>query len=325
MAIKVRHVLALTAALLAACGGGGNGGDDNGNGGDKTYDVSVTRTSMGVPHIKAADYPSLGYGYGYVFAEDNLCVFLDDLVTIRGQRAQYFGRDGTYSIPAVPVTANNVDSDFFWKSMATDAVVARLKTNARAEVQDITRGYVAGFNRYIRELKAGQHAGRHQDCASKGYTAPITEDDMYRRYFRLSVIASASAFTTEIATAQPPPLSGPDVTEPDAATVKAALAAHPGPFAAFGRDKKLGSNMYGLGPQATATGQSMLFGNPHFPWEGTERLYLVHLTVPGKMDIMGASLYGVPLVLIGFNNKLAWSHTVSTAYRFTLYYLPINP
>ncbi|HET8882268.1 MAG TPA: penicillin acylase family protein, partial [Solimonas sp.] len=45
----------------------------------------------------------------------------------------------------------------------------------------------------------------------------------------------------------------------------------------------------------------------------------------GKMDIMGASLYGVPLVLIGFNDKLAWSHTVSTAYRFTLYQNPVNP
>ncbi|NGY05544.1 penicillin acylase family protein [Solimonas terrae] len=311
---------------LAACGQSHVVGSTAGSGsnGDGHYDVSITRTEMGVPHIKAADYPSLGYGYGYAFAEDNLCVLMDDLVTIRGERSRYFGPDGSYSIPAVPVTANNVDSDFFWKLMATDAVVARLKAAARPEVQELTTGYVAGFNRYMAELKAGEHPGRHAACANADYLQPISEADLYRRYFRLSVIASSSVFTTEIATATPPALSLGN-TMPDAAAAKAALVAQPGPFAFFSREKKLGSNMYGLGADATQTGQSMLFGNPHFPWEGTERLYIVHLTVPGKMDIMGASLYGVPLVLIGFNDQLAWSHTVSTAYRFTLYQNPVNP
>src|SRR3546814_11601039 len=40
---------------------------------------------------------------------------------------------------------------------------------------------------------------------------------------------------------------------------------------------------------------------------------------------MGASLYGPPAVLIGFNDHFAWSHTVSTASRFTLYELTLNP
>ncbi|NKF20727.1 penicillin acylase family protein [Solimonas marina] len=338
---QARSAWALVLLLLAACSGSNSPNADGGatTGGDgapggSTYDVTVTRTEMGIPHIKAADWGSLGYGYGYAFAEDNLCVFLDDLVTIRGERSRYFGPDGSYSIPAVPVTANNVDSDFFWKLMATDDVVAQLKASARDEVRQITTGYVAGFNRYIRELQAGEHPGRHATCADAGYLQPITEDDMYRRYFRLSIIASSSVFTNEIAQATPPLLSPADasssastddVAEPDTAAARAALLAHPGPFAAFGPDKRLGSNMYGLGPDATQTGQSMLFGNPHFPWTGTERLYIVHLEVPGKMNIMGASLYGVPLVLIGFNDKLAWSHTVSTAYRFTLYELPVNP
>ncbi len=40
---------------------------------------------------------------------------------------------------------------------------------------------------------------------------------------------------------------------------------------------------------------------------------------------MGSSLYGVPAVLIGFNDRLAWSHTVSAAYRFTFYELTLAP
>src|SRR3546814_4631582 len=61
----------------------------------------------------------------------------------------------------------------------------------------------------------------------------------------------------------------------------------------------------------------LLWGNPHFPWSGTERLYLAHLTIPGRFDIMGASLYGLPAVLIGFNDHFAWSHTVSTDRKST--------
>ena len=38
---------------------------------------------------------------------------------------------------------------------------------------------------------------------------------------------------------------------------------------------------------------------------------------------MGVSLHGAPAILIGFNRNLAWSHTVSTAYRFTIYELTL--
>ena len=40
---------------------------------------------------------------------------------------------------------------------------------------------------------------------------------------------------------------------------------------------------------------------------------------------MGVGLYGVPAALIGFTDQFAWSHTVSTAYRFTFYELTLNP
>lgn len=65
----------------------------------------------------------------------------------------------------------------------------------------------------------------------------------------------------------------------------------------------------------------MLLGNPHFPWTTTNRFYEVHLTVPGKLDVMGASIAAFPVVSIGFNRDVAWTHTVSTGRRFTLFEL----
>ena len=87
----------------------------------------------------------------------------------------------------------------------------------------------------------------------------------------------------------------------------------------------LGSNAYGLGKEATRSGAGMVLGNPHFPWDGSERFFQTHLMIPGKLDVQGASLLGVPVILIGNTQKMAWSHTVSTARRFTLFELRLAP
>ena len=87
----------------------------------------------------------------------------------------------------------------------------------------------------------------------------------------------------------------------------------------------LGSNAVALGKSATSDRHGLLLGNPHFPWDGPERFYQAQLTIPGKLDVSGASLYGIPIVLIGHTRNLAWSHTVSTAFRFTPYELKLVP
>ena len=323
MSTRIALVL-LVGGLVCACGdsGSGGGGDIGG-----PYDVTVTRTTLGIPHIKSDDFGSLGYGYGYSHAEDNLCVLMEDIVTVRGERAKWFGRDGSYSIINA-FTATNVNHSFFWKFLATDAAWQRLRDSADPELRAATTGFADGWNRYVREIKSGGHGGRHKACRDAGWLTEITEADMYRRYYRLALIASSSVFVNEIASAQPPVGGSSGSSSMSANEMEALLRADPGPLAFFTNtgDRPFGSNMYALGKDAVAPGsQSMVFGNPHFPWAGPERLYISHLTVPGRMDIMGSSLYGVPAVLIGFNDHVAWSHTVSTAYRFGLYELTLAP
>ncbi len=87
----------------------------------------------------------------------------------------------------------------------------------------------------------------------------------------------------------------------------------------------LGSNAYGIGKSLSQDGHGLLYGNPHFPWQGSERFYQTHLTIPGKLDVTGGSLLGVPIVLIGTTKGVAWSHTVSTARRFVPYELKLVP
>jgi acyl-homoserine-lactone acylase len=90
-------------------------------------------------------------------------------------------------------------------------------------------------------------------------------------------------------------------------------------------DATSGSNAIGIGSEDTGDGDGMLLANPHFPWRGTERFWMVQLTVPGQYDMEGGTLEGFPLVGMGFNEHLAWSHTISSSFRFTLYQLALVP
>src|SRR6185503_3275647 len=60
-------------------------------------------------------------------------------------------------------------------------------------------------------------------------------------------------------------------------------------------------------------------------WDGPERFYQAQLTIPGRANVIGASLFGVPAINIGHTDKMAWSHTVSTAWRFTPFELKLVP
>ncbi|MEI7894466.1 MAG: penicillin acylase family protein [Myxococcales bacterium] len=55
------------------------------------------------------------------------------------------------------------------------------------------------------------------------------------------------------------------------------------------------------------------------------RLYESQLTVPGLLNIYGASLMGIAGVLMGFNEDLGWTHTFSASTQTTLYQLALDP
>src|SRR5687768_7718921 len=76
-------------------------------------DIEIRRTEYGVVHVKAADYAGLGEGYGYAFAQDNLCVIADSYVTVNGERSRYFGPDASWHFAGNSTVNRNLDSDFF--------------------------------------------------------------------------------------------------------------------------------------------------------------------------------------------------------------------
>ncbi|HET7529786.1 MAG TPA: penicillin acylase family protein [Mycobacteriales bacterium] len=289
------------------------------------YDVTITRTEYGIPHIVADDYGSLGYGYGYAFAQDNLCTMAADYITVEGRRSQWFGRDNHYTMQGNGVTVSNIDSDFFWTQVRDSHFVDRLLARPapfgpKPEIKVAVAGYVAGYNRWLHDI-GGPDGIKDPACHGKRWVHPITTEDAFLRFYQLVLLAGQDVVMPGIAQARPPSPTDP---VPTAAMnpQKAARLLATGWHQAMGG---LGSNAVAVGAKGTRNGRGLLLGNPHFPWTDTERFYQAHLTIPGELDVSGASLFGVPIVLIGHTATMAWSHTVSTAFRFTPYQLTLVP
>lgn len=303
----------------AAAGGGGDGSG-----------VVVRRTEYGIPHVRADSYRGLGLGAGYAFAEDNLCLLAGQIVTLEGERSRWFGSGG-----------GNLASDVYHRWVNQTRVVERALTAPSGPshaAREMARGYAAGYNRYLAEVGVG---GLPESvCRGAAWVRPITELDVWRRTLQLSEMQGPEALTAYIAAAQPPGTRA--AVSPAAPTTLAralgradAAGASTGSTGseaapaeqdgAVGGGGGIGSNAVGLGREATRDGTGMLLANPHFPWQGDRRFHQVHLTLPGRINVTGATLPGLPVVAIGHNERVAWTHTVSTAMTVTLHRLALAP
>lgn len=280
------------------------------------YSAQIRRTEYGIPHILADDFGSLGYGYGYAFAQDNLCEMADRVTTLRGERSEYFGPNATADDTLAPDTTNLV-SDTYYHGIQQSGEVARLLAEPApqgptTQVRQLVAGYVAGYDRYLADTGVANLPD--PTCRGAAWVGPITTDDIWAQIYDLDQLGGIADAKQQIATATPPGTATP-------------LQRESGPPAILpaGFRDQIGSNGWALGADATAGRDGMLLANPHYPWLGDGRFYEVQLTIPGVLDVSGASLYGTPLVEIGHTQSLAWTHTVSTAERFTEYRLSLVP
>ncbi len=77
------------------------------------------------------------------------------------------------------------------------------------------RGFTAGYNRYVRDVKGG--ASGHAACRSEAWVATVTEQDLWRRMIAANLAGGYSNFAAAIANATPPAAS---TAAPQAAAAK---------------------------------------------------------------------------------------------------------
>ncbi|PWB31906.1 acylase [Pseudomonas sp. SDI] len=269
--------------------------------------AEIRRSSFGVPHILAKDERGLGYGIGYAYAQDNLCLLGNEVLTVSGERSRFFGPLGK-----TLEQRENLTSDLFFNWLNTPTAVFGFWQAQPQPIRSLLEGYALGYNRALLERRAqGLPAG----CLQGEWLRPITALDLVKLTRRLLVEGGIGQFAEALVAAAPPKAS--------AALERSDFAGAQARRERFALER--GSNAVAIGHERSFNGRGMLLANPHFPWAGGMRFYQMQLSVPGKLDVMGAALPGLPLINIGFNRHLAWTHTVDTSKHFTVFRLQLDP
>jgi len=282
----------------------------------RSFSATIKRGSYGIPQIIGTDVPNVLFGQAYAMAEDHVCTMADQFVMVRSERAKYFG----------PGEGNaNVESDFGWLALGVMDKARCAMSEMSEQTREALRAMAAGYNQYLADTGVENLPAA---CANADWVKPVTELDEAAFVLALAERASGQPLLSLMSNALPPETTasndpgqdhpGPMSLDPEQATALAAATRGEA-------GEPLASNGWAIGKDRSDNGRGKLFANPHFPWEGSLRLWESQLTVPGELNVHGVTLIGAPAVLIGFNEHMAWTHTVSASQRFNLYVVTLDP
>ncbi len=317
-------------ALASACGGGGGAGDS-------PYQATLTWTKYGMPHVSADDWGSVGMAMGYAQSTHTICELYDRVIVASGKQALYKGPgEGDANI--------NADLYYKWLKTKVDAWLEEPATSVQSPSPDaraLIAGWVAGVNKYLAEV-GGTDGIPDARCRGNPWIQPLDMNDAWM--YQATVWETVGSITNSagIRAAVPPvAVASQACTQATGMAPKSASAATrdvvwmprqsdvpPGADVVDSDELKqggVGSNAFGLGKEVTKNGSGMLLSNPHWYWEGSNRFYRAHITIPGKVNVIGASFINTPWILKGHNEHVGWTLTLSTARRAGYWGLTLDP
>lgn len=284
---------------------GTQGASETGEPGPDPYDVqvgpyaaTVSWTSYGVPHIVAEDWGSLGFGVGRAQAEHHLCAIADQVIMARSERSRFFGPD-------------HIDGDFSLLNQGVFSGAEDGFLQLEQPLQDALVGFAAGYNQWLEQTP---EADLPEACRGEPWVRPITHIDLLAYYVALGELASGLALRDEIGQAQPPGAGGMRAPVPPAERLQDAASL-----------EAMGSNGWAIGSEHSGAEGGMLLSNTHYPWFGNRVWFEMHLTLPGEVNLYGVGLAGILFPVMGFNEDIAWTHTVAASGHFNLNLLSLDP
>ena len=272
--------------------------------------VEILRDRHGVPHITARSREDAYFGLGYVHAQDRLWQMHLNRHLGHGRLAELLGPR------AVP-------HDRFLRMLGFTRLAERRLAAMPPETRRLLEAYAAGVNAAL-----ANHRGAlppeflllrltpepWQPADSMVYQSLMALDlggnwrsELLR--LRLSDRLDAEQLAQFFA---PYPGDGGGAV-PSQATLYRELDrnyAIDRLLAAYGQpaDSVAGSNSWALAGSRTATGKPLLANDPHLRMSAPSLWYLAHLSWPGQ-DVIGATLPGLPGIVLGHNRRVAWSFT----------------
>ena len=284
-------------------------------------DVTVTRDDMGVPHIEAQSDADLYRAQGYVQAQDRL--FQMDL-----SRRQASGRLSEV------VGDGAVRTDKFFRTFSLRHAAQQSWEGYDAETQQILQWFAEGVNAFIDEVKGTNKLSF--EFKLLGYEPePWTPIDSltigkFMAYdlggnWNLQAFRHWALQTYSEAEVEELMFSYPE----NAKSIIEANLANPVQVAdAF--DPELlpnefnGSNNWVVAGSKTESGEPLLADDPHLGLSSPSIWYQMHLQSP-EQNVSGVIFAGIPGVILGHNEHIAWGVTNVNPDVQDLYIETVNP
>ncbi len=253
--------------------------------------ATVKRDARGVPHIEASSWQDAIFLQGFVTAQDRLWQ-MDVLRRFgAGELAEVFG-------PAA-LNADKESRRMRMRAIA-EAQVGSLRPSDRA----VFVAYARGVNffidthrsRYSLEFSIPGHANDPRDWS--------VTDSLLVGLVMFRNLSDSWKFELDKGTLFA------DTGNP--ARVRALFPAVQGGYLSPG------SNAWAVSGARTVDGKPIAANDPHLEFGIPPTWYLLHLKAPG-LDVTGASLPGVPSVITGHNERIAWGVTNVQADVMDLY------
>ena len=272
--------------------------------------VRIVRDKEGVPHIFAKSERDGWFAMGYAHAQDRLWQMEFQRRIAAGRLSEILG-ERAFRVDLLMRTLGI--------ARMAERIVEHLDPDTRANLQ----AYADGVNAFLASkpvLPIGFQAfriepERWKPADTMGWLLVMAWDLSGNWRLELARLRFAAKLGPERAAELLPPYPGdhppplPDLARLYASIAPQAdalLAAWPQP------SRSIGSNNWVVSGARTETGKPLLANDPHLDLQAPSIWYLVHVSTPSG-NVVGGTLPGVPFVVLGHNDDLAWSMTTTNS------------
>lgn len=295
--------------------------------------VTISRDERGIPYIEARNDEDLSFAQGYATAADRLWQMDIFRRTERGELAEVLGAGPNNTV----LEQDKLHRTYGFAHVA-EAEVARASPQSRA----LLEAYAKGVNAYAASLDAKsmppefqilQYSFRPWTAADSFIVVKISFE-AFSNTWRLDLMRQAmSVLPAERRVGLLPEISPLDVLVfgQDAKVGKASrmrtikanhfsrealvalaqsevTATNALPRIGFPTDALAASNNWVVSGKRTVSGKPLLSNDPHVPPTAPALWHMVHLSAPG-VRVAGITIPGLPGVIIGHNDRIAWGMT----------------
>jgi penicillin G amidase len=269
--------------------------------------LEVLRDRHGIPHIFAASLEDAHFALGFVHAQDRLWQMEMNRRIGSGRLAEILGPGA-------------LETDRFMRTLGLRRVAGENLRHYDAETRGLLDAYAAGVNAFLAGRPVLPPEFWLLNISPEPWSAldsivwtKVMALDLGGNW-RSELLRMRLSQTLSLERIQEflPPYPGDRAPKiPDLKALYSSIEKKLAPDRVFSRldpDAAPGSNSWVVSGARSASGKPLLANDPHLGLTAPPVWYFAHLHAPG-LDAIGGTLPGVPGILVGRNERIAWGLT----------------